>query len=239
MGEGDRESFCGGRLAFPVKELFCRAEREREKGGGRWINRFLPCNPITQVLLYSRKYIYDFADQFNNVPIPSLDFLFNDDLGDLEITFDDLDNLCIPSDTEEFLLPDSWNPNGVPISPIIDNEGVVNFESPESGASVVSGDQSPDVSRFLNSDSVSADDNDNSVDVDVKVSMETEYHHLWSNSLNAYSLEKLKAVQRGIDLMRKLLNCSGWKWHREYFSWSSSASTATCSGLMLRAVCRL
>ncbi|WJX78147.1 hypothetical protein P8452_61398 [Trifolium repens] len=118
---------------------------------------------------------YDFAGQFNNVPIPSFDFLFNDDLGDLEITFDDLDNLCIPSDTEDFLLPDSWNPNGVPVSPIIDNnQGDVNFDSPESGASVVSGDQSPDVSRFLNSDSVSADDNDNSVDVDVKVSTETE-----------------------------------------------------------------
>lgn len=134
----------------------------------------------------------DFSGQFNNLPIPSIDAFFNDvdtfpsdldlPLGDFEITFDDLDTLCIPSDTDDFLLPDAWNPNGLPISPLTDNHGdyngdgdcsaknsdygVANFDSPESGASVVSSDQSPDVSRFFNSESVSADDNS----VDVKIS---------------------------------------------------------------------
>ncbi|CAK8543031.1 unnamed protein product [Lathyrus sativus] len=134
----------------------------------------------------------DFAGQFNNLPIPSLDAFFNHDaldsepfpsdlefpLGDFEITFDDIDNLCIPTDTDGFILPAAWNPNtnGIPISPMIGdcvngdgNCSPENFDSPGSGASVVSGeqsDQSPGVSRFLNSESVSADDNS----VDVKVS---------------------------------------------------------------------
>lgn len=136
----------------------------------------------------------DFAGQFNNIPIPSLEDFFNGaaldsealtsdlefPLGDFEITFDDIDTLCIPSGTDDFLLSEPWNQNtnGIPISPMIDdcingdgNCSPENFNSPGSGASVVSGDQSDQsagVSRFLNSELVSAADN--SVDLDVKVS---------------------------------------------------------------------
>ncbi|KAL5059134.1 hypothetical protein RYX36_030738 [Vicia faba] len=133
----------------------------------------------------------DIAGQFNNIPIPSLEDFFNgaaldsealtSDLefpfGDFEITFDDIDNLPV---TDGFLLPEGWNPNtnGIPISPMrgdcINGDGNCspeNFNSPGSGASVVSGDQSPGVSRFLNSESIYAADNSvDSVDVDVKVS---------------------------------------------------------------------
>ena len=37
-----------------------------------------------------------------------LDFAEN---SDLQITFDDLDNLCIPFEIEDFALPDRYNPN--------------------------------------------------------------------------------------------------------------------------------
>lgn len=66
----------------------------------------------------------DFAAEFNNLPIPSMDSLFyvnSDSLsseafasnldigfeGDFEITFDDLDNLYIPSNVDEFLHHDA------------------------------------------------------------------------------------------------------------------------------------
>ncbi|CAL0323520.1 unnamed protein product [Lupinus luteus] len=120
----------------------------------------------------------DFTAAFDNVPIPSVDSLFDDtalpteafasdlDLAmDFEITFDDIDNLCIPSDAEDFLLLDAYNSNGASISPINDSHGdlvdsnsnscnydAVNHDSPESG------ECSSDFSRFFNSqvpDSVS------------------------------------------------------------------------------------
>lgn len=109
----------------------------------------------------------DYGGEFNNTALPSFDSFFNDSdpdldfLGDFEITFDDLDNLPIPSETDDYLFHDACNADGVPISHVIDN-------SPESGASVVSGDQSPGVSRFLNLDSV-ADDDEKENSVDVKV----------------------------------------------------------------------
>ncbi|CAL5198789.1 unnamed protein product [Lathyrus oleraceus] len=134
---------------------------------------------------------YDFAGQFNNLPIPPLDAFFNHNtldsepfpsdlefpLGDFEITFDDIYNLRVPTDTYGFIFPDVWNPNtnGIPISPMIGdcingdgNCSPENFDSPVSSASVVTGDQShqiPIVSRFLNSESGSSDDN--SIDVNV------------------------------------------------------------------------
>ena len=91
-----------------------------------------------------------------------LDFAMDfGDGGDYEITFDDLDNLCIPSDPDDFLLPDACNPSAAPISPVIDDLGdssgknsdsdAVNSDPPESGSSAVSGDRSSGVSRFLNS----------------------------------------------------------------------------------------
>ncbi|KAF7803977.1 bZIP transcription factor 17 [Senna tora] len=64
----------------------------------------------------------DFAAEFNNLPIPSMDSLFpanNDDAssfpsdfdlgfdGDFEITFEDLDDIYIPSNLDEFLLQDA------------------------------------------------------------------------------------------------------------------------------------
>lgn len=137
----------------------------------------------------------DFADEFSgdfhNLPIPSMDYFFHNDetlpsepfpsdldfamdfgeTGDFEITFDDLDNLCIPSDAEDFLLPDdACNPNFASISPPIadpgdsspknSNCGIADSDSPESGASAVSGD-----SRFFNSDNSGKQDSHNSVDV--------------------------------------------------------------------------
>ncbi|KAE9588670.1 hypothetical protein Lal_00030322 [Lupinus albus] len=115
----------------------------------------------------------DFTAAFDNVPIPSVDSLFDDtalpteafasDLDfamDFEITFDDMDNLCIPSDAEDFLLLDACNSNGGSISLINDdlvdsnanssNYDVVNHDSPESGNCEVSGDCSSGDSRFFN-----------------------------------------------------------------------------------------
>ncbi|OIV97391.1 hypothetical protein TanjilG_17575 [Lupinus angustifolius] len=111
----------------------------------------------------------DFTAAFDNGPIPSVDSLFDDtalpteafasDL-DFEITFDDIDNLYIPSDAEDFLLLDAYNSNGTSISPINDdlvdsnanscNYDVVNHDSQESGNCEVSRDCSSGVSRFFN-----------------------------------------------------------------------------------------
>ncbi|KAI4300922.1 hypothetical protein L6164_034248 [Bauhinia variegata] len=131
----------------------------------------------------------DFSVEFNNLPVPSMDSLFFDnnndtvpsdafasdlelgmefgESGDFEITFDDLDNLYIPSDAEDFLLPDGYNPTAASILPsgstmdhpveVKDggakhmNNNVASSESTESGASAVSGSRSSDVARLLNS----------------------------------------------------------------------------------------
>ncbi|KAL1338352.1 hypothetical protein HN51_033007 [Arachis hypogaea] len=129
----------------------------------------------------------DFSSQFDGLPIPSMDALFVEngvgtlnthafasdlefpmdfgDGGDYEITFDDLDNLYIPSDADDFLLPDACNPNGDLILPTNDDLGdcsgknsdcdAANSDSPESGSCAVYGDRSSGVSRFLNSQSSS------------------------------------------------------------------------------------
>ncbi|KAE9586316.1 hypothetical protein Lal_00000968 [Lupinus albus] len=116
----------------------------------------------------------DFTSQFNNIPIPSMNSLFDDnafpteafasdhdfamdfgDNDDFEITLDDVDNLRSPFDSQDFLLPDAYNPFGASISPISD----ANYKSPESGNSEISCDNINDVSTFLNSqvsDSVSS-----------------------------------------------------------------------------------
>ncbi|KAK7322498.1 hypothetical protein VNO77_25879 [Canavalia gladiata] len=131
---------------------------------------------------------HDFSAAFENLPIPSMDSLFDNselpseafasdldfgmdfgDNGEFEITFDDLDSICIPSDADDFLLRDACNPNGTSIPPVIDDRvdsvnnsdcHVVNSDSPDSGASSVSSDGSSGVSRFFNSqasESVSVD----------------------------------------------------------------------------------
>ncbi|KAK7322497.1 hypothetical protein VNO77_25878 [Canavalia gladiata] len=132
---------------------------------------------------------HDFSAAFENLPIPSMDSLFdNSDLpseafasdlnfgmdfgdnGEFEITFDDLDNICIPSEDEDFLLPDACNPNDTSILPVIKDRvdssvknsyrHVVNSDSPDSGTSSNSNDGSSGVSRIFNlqvSESVSMD----------------------------------------------------------------------------------
>nr|KYP64084.1 TGACG-sequence-specific DNA-binding protein TGA-1B [Cajanus cajan] len=143
----------------------------------------------------------DFSAAFDNLPFPSMDSLFNTDAlpsasdlefgmdfdgnGEFEITFEDLDNICIPSDADDFLLPDACNPSNDSIHDSSSKNPdcqVINSDSPHSVASAVSGDRSPDVSRFFNSqasDSVSEDDSckQGSHDaVDVKASSpETEF----------------------------------------------------------------
>lgn len=84
------------------------------------------------------------ADTGETLPIPPMDPLFlstADDLAfdlddncDFELTFDDLDNIYFPSESESFFLPSD---------PLLD--------SPESGCSAVSGDHTLlDVDTFLN-----------------------------------------------------------------------------------------
>ncbi|RDX95403.1 bZIP transcription factor 17, partial [Mucuna pruriens] len=155
--------------------------------------------PPTAELPASDLVFDDFSAAFDNLPIPSMDSLFNtdalpfasdldfgmdfDDNGEYEITFDDLDNIYIPSDADDFLLPDACNPNNDSASPPIDDSAkdldchVVNSDSPDSDASAVSG-----VSRFLNSQASQTDSADNSCKegshntVDVKVlSPESEF----------------------------------------------------------------
>ncbi|KAJ7976559.1 BZIP transcription factor [Quillaja saponaria] len=124
--------------------------------------------------------LHDLSAEFDNLPIPSMDSLFfsdnNDamqsdtfasDLGsvlgldenvDLQINFDDLDDLYFPSETDEFLIPDGENPTTGSFElpgDHPDDRGVFNSKvsgsvSPESGSSAVSGNQSSGVSRFLN-----------------------------------------------------------------------------------------
>lgn len=68
----------------------------------------------------------------------------SDDNCDFELTFDDLDNLYLPSEADDFLIPDGLDPGGT----------ALNSGSPESGSSAISisGDDKggSDVSRFLN-----------------------------------------------------------------------------------------
>lgn len=64
---------------------------------------------------------------------------------DFELTFDDLDNLYLPSETEDFLIPDAFDPassNGAAVLSI--------SASPESGSSTVSGGECSNVAEFLN-----------------------------------------------------------------------------------------
>ncbi|KAL2320614.1 hypothetical protein Fmac_029583 [Flemingia macrophylla] len=122
----------------------------------------------------------DFSAAFDSLPFPSMDSLFDtdalptasdlefgmdfDDNGEFEITFEDLDKICIPSDADDFLLPDACNPSHHAVNDSsADNPDrhVINSDSSHSVASAVSGDRSPDVSRFFNSpasDSVSEND---------------------------------------------------------------------------------
>ncbi|KAL9331445.1 hypothetical protein ACSQ67_001055 [Phaseolus vulgaris] len=101
---------------------------------------------------------------------------FDDNNGEFEITFDDLDDICIPSDAEDFLLTDACNPDNTSVLGPIEESSAKNSDSPRSDASVVSGDRSSGVSRFFNSqasDSVSEGNSckEGSLDaVDVRVS---------------------------------------------------------------------
>lgn len=111
----------------------------------------------------------NFSHDFDSLPIPPLDaqFFSSDahlpssdafisDLGlgfedncDFELTFDDLENLYLPSETEDFLIPDAFDPVSSSLySP--SPAPFLNSASPESGCSTVSGNKCSDVSSFLN-----------------------------------------------------------------------------------------
>ncbi|XP_019447120.1 PREDICTED: bZIP transcription factor 17-like isoform X2 [Lupinus angustifolius] len=161
-----------------------------------------PQPPPNPPLISSDLGFDDLTSQFNNIPIPSMDSLFDDnalpteafasdldfamdfgDNDDFEITFDDVDNLCFPPDDQDFLLPDAYNSFGASISPISD----VNSKSPESGNSAISGDNIYDISRFLNSqvlDSVSFKEEispaNNSGNQDRLNSVDVKASSLWS-----------------------------------------------------------
>ncbi|XP_047165168.1 bZIP transcription factor 17-like [Vigna umbellata] len=132
-------------------------------------------SPEAAVLPVSDPLFDEFSTEFGSLPLLSMDSLFNSDTlpftsdlefgmdfddnnGEFEITFDDLDEICIPSDVEDFLLPDACDPNNTSVLPPIDESSAKNSDSPRSDTSVVSGDRSFGVSRFFNSqasDSVS------------------------------------------------------------------------------------
>ncbi|KAI5382938.1 hypothetical protein KIW84_070372 [Lathyrus oleraceus] len=106
-------------------------------------------------------------------------------MGDFEITFDDIDNLGITTDTHGCILPDAWNPNtnGIPLSPMIsgcidggENFSLANIDSPGTSASVVY-------------ESVSADDN--LIDV-----------NFWSIPLPKTEIGDRKSLQMGQFLLK-------------------------------------
>ncbi|KAE8125138.1 hypothetical protein FH972_019972 [Carpinus fangiana] len=118
---------------------------------------------------------HNFSSEFDSLPIPPLDFLYFSennsngvnnnsmsseayiaDLGmgfgydeNLEFTFDDLEDLEIPFETEDFLIPDGLDavqPSSVPGQPV----HLSNSSSQESGVSEVSSHRFSDVAKFLN-----------------------------------------------------------------------------------------
>ncbi|KAA0053911.1 bZIP transcription factor 17-like [Cucumis melo var. makuwa] len=124
-----------------------------------------------------------YASEFDSLPIPPLDSLFFSDpnhdgpgdpflystaldLGfdendDFELTFDDLDDLCLPSEADDFLISDNLDhptnsPHLSPDVPLKDDSSVPLCSpagSPGSGSSAVSCQQSPDDRKFLNYES--------------------------------------------------------------------------------------
>ncbi|KAL6193328.1 hypothetical protein ACLB2K_034412 [Fragaria x ananassa] len=113
----------------------------------------------------------DSGEDFESLPIPPLDPQFfssdagmatmaadsfmsdlgfgfgSDDNCDYELTFDDLDNLYIPSEADDFLLPEGFDPAAQPSS---DSSVILKSESPESGSTGVSKGSDGVVSGFLN-----------------------------------------------------------------------------------------
>lgn len=114
------------------------------------------------------------SEDFESLPIPPLDpqFFSSDsgmttipsdaflsDLGfgfgsedncDYELTFDDLDNLYLPSETDDFLIPDGFDPGAAADQPSADSTSLLDSESHESGSSEISREKGSDVSGFLN-----------------------------------------------------------------------------------------
>ncbi|KAL6186516.1 hypothetical protein ACLB2K_042636 [Fragaria x ananassa] len=71
----------------------------------------------------------------------------SDDNCDYELTFDDLDNLYLPSEADDFLLPEGFDPAAQPSA---DSSVILKSESPESGSSGISKGSNGVVSGFLN-----------------------------------------------------------------------------------------
>lgn len=116
---------------------------------------------------------HNFSTEFDSLPIPPLDSLFFSennngnnvnseayiaDLGmgfgygeseDFELTFDDLENLYLPFETEDFLISDGVDevqPGSDPGQPV----QLSNSSSQESGVSGISSHRGSDVTKFLN-----------------------------------------------------------------------------------------
>ncbi|OWM73097.1 bZIP transcription factor 17 [Punica granatum] len=84
-------------------------------------------------LFFSAENNPNIADTFNSDF--DLDFGLEDN-GVFELTFDDLDDLCLPGENEDFIVPDSAGP-------------LAQMNS-ESGSSGISADHAPDVAAYLN-----------------------------------------------------------------------------------------
>ncbi|KAG6638554.1 bZIP transcription factor 17-like [Carya illinoinensis] len=114
-----------------------------------------------------------FSSASDSLPIPPLDSMFTteennnvmssetylSDLGmelglneyaDFDFTFDDLEDLYLPSETEQILISDGIDalqlPSSAPVQPV----QLSNSSSQDSGASGISGDRGSEVARFLN-----------------------------------------------------------------------------------------
>ncbi|XP_054813252.1 bZIP transcription factor 17-like [Prosopis cineraria] len=145
----------------------------------------------------------DLSSEFDSLPVPSMDplFLYGNDQaipteafapdldlaiefgndGDLDISFDDLSNLHIPHETDDFLLPYGYaqppgsqelNDDGEQLSCYSTNSG-----SHDMDGSSGSGSRNPDVAEFLNSQSPESGSRERSVTHSLDNSGDQTSHH--------------------------------------------------------------
>ncbi|KAI9124477.1 hypothetical protein K1719_004399 [Acacia pycnantha] len=146
---------------------------------------------------------HDLSSEFDNLPVPSMDPLFfsgddhalpseafasdfdlamefgND--GEFEISFDDLTDLHIPDETDDFLLPDNYGqPPGS--HELNDHDKQLNYYSSNSGlphpdSCSGSGNRNPDVAEFLNTQSPESGSCEHSVIHSLDNSGDRNSHH--------------------------------------------------------------
>ncbi|XP_041027760.1 bZIP transcription factor 17-like [Juglans microcarpa x Juglans regia] len=120
------------------------------------------------------------SSAFDSIPIPPLDSMFTSeennnvmssetymsDLGmelglnenaDFDFTFDDLEDLYLPYETEQILISDGIDALQLPSSAAVQPVQLSNSSSQDSGASGISGDRGSEVARFLNSSASESD----------------------------------------------------------------------------------